>query len=269
MGMPLDVFEGQVGLPRFCDTGVVKPRDVGMRQAFEDVALPAMRSESSAVEQSRMRQLQSHLAPGQSLHAARSQPYGAHAAASELADQSIWADAITGRQHRMIAHASALRASATERQVSAITSAVLAACVRRQQLRAEMDASSRLTSSLMPSIQATLGAQSRAMSSASSSSFDSLGHTAGERSIFHFEIRTTAVQAAIVVGLILGIATPHGGVGHPSNATVVENSRGWPFVLVRSVSQDTNHVRDGARYEDQMPYFNLGLFTVYGVRRGW
>ena len=119
-------------------------------------------------------------------------------------------NAITGHQHRSAHH---LRARRQRRQVR---HHVGGRCLRAPPaVRAEMEPAAA-ASSLAASHSS---ARIRRHVERFVQQLRQPGHTAGRGTIFHFEIAQRRFKRHRV-GLILGIATPQSGVGHPSNAMV-------------------------------------------------
>ena len=84
-----DVFHREIRLTGFADTCVVQPRDVGMRERGQDVALAYEALDLHA--RPGQRQLESYLALELAV-AALGEPHAAHAADADLADQAVRAD---------------------------------------------------------------------------------------------------------------------------------------------------------------------------------
>ncbi len=99
-GLAVDVLQRQVGAAALVDAGVVQTRDGGMLEARADLALAGHPlGQSGAPRQPRQldRDLALEAAVG-----AFGQPHAAHAAAPDLAQQAVGADAVAGMCHGLV-----------------------------------------------------------------------------------------------------------------------------------------------------------------------
>jgi hypothetical protein len=89
--LPLDIFDGEIGLPSISNTGVIEPGDAGVSELRQDVSFPGETLGQSLVVQGNERQLERH----RTLYFAIrpfGQPNNAHTALPQFAQQTIRAD---------------------------------------------------------------------------------------------------------------------------------------------------------------------------------